>query len=273
MDCHRRASRHPWSRTTQPLPLDNGRFVVTDYLIPALAAFIAGVMNALVGGGSFFTFPALVFTGVPPVLANASSTVALLPGVFASALAYREDYRPIAGIALEAILLVSIAGGASGASLLLYLPAEAFEAIVPWLLLLATVLFAFGPWLAPVLAGAVRMGPAALLTAQFFIALYGGYFGGAVGLIMLAVWSLSGVTDIKMMNANRTLLGGSMNAAAVVLFILAGSVVWPQTILMLVASVLGGYSGARAARRMNPRLLRAVITLIAIGVTTAFFAI
>jgi len=235
------------------------------------AALVAGLMNAVAGGGSFFTFPALVFTGVPSIIANASSTVALFPGVLASAWGYRDDFQRFEGVSLVHVLLVSTLGGTGGALLLLYTPERTFDAIVPWLLLTATVAFTFGPWLSPMLHSSFRIRPATLLPTQFLIGLYAGYFGGAIGLIMLAAWSLLGLTDVKAMNPNRTLIGGSMNAAAVVCFIIAGKIWWPQTLMMLAAAVTGGYAGARIGRRMNPGHIRVVVIAISVVMTIAFF--
>jgi uncharacterized protein len=239
------------------------------------AALVAGLMNAVAGGGSFFTFPALVFTGVPSIIANASSTVALFPGAFASAWGYRDDSFEFEGVSLKSILLVSIFGGIGGALLLLYTPEKTFDAIVPWLLLTATLAFSFGPQLAPMLQRmsrrSLRIRPSIMLPAQFLIGLYAGYFGGAIGLIMLAAWSLLGLTDVKSMNPKRTLIGGSMNAAAVVCFIIAGKIWWHQTLIMLVAAVAGGYAGARIGRRMNPRHIRVLVTVISVLMTIAFF--
>jgi len=248
---------------------------LTSDLLLIAAALIAGLLNAVAGGGSFFTFPALVFTGVPSIIANASSTVALFPGALASAWGYREDFRGFEGVSWRAILLVSTLGGIGGALLLLYTPDHTFDAIVPWLLLTATLAFVFGPGLSPMLQKisyrSFHARPATLLPAQFIIGLYAGYFGGAIGLIMLAFWSLLGMTDVKAMNPNRTLLGGAMNAAAVVCFIIAGRIWWHQTLIMLVAAVIGGYAGARIGRRMNPRHIRVVVTIISVAITFAFF--
>jgi uncharacterized membrane protein YfcA len=237
----------------------------------AAAGLMAGIMNAVAGGGSFFTFPALVFTGVPPVIANASSTVALVPAALASAWAYREDRKDLGPVGFMSMLWVSLAGGSTGAIVLLVLPEVAFDFIIPWLLLLATLAFAFGPRLMLALRPRTEMNPALFLSAQFGVAVYGGYFGGAVGLIMLSSWGLFGFSDLRMMNANKTLLGGLMNAAAVVVFLVARRVWWTQTAVMLVAAVAGGYIAARLARRMNPIIVRTIIIVISSGVTIAFF--
>jgi uncharacterized membrane protein YfcA len=241
------------------------------YLVLIISAFLAGIANSVAGGGSFFTFPALVYAGVPSIIANASSTVVLMPAAFASAWAYRQDLRSWERVSLKAMLIVSIIGGSAGAILLLYTPPATFEVIVPWLLLLSTLSFAFGPQISPLIKGVISPAPAVLLATQFIIAIYGGYFGGAVGLIMLALWSLLGFNDIRSMMSKRLLLGGSMNAAAVLCFIVAGKVAWLQTAVMLMAGVTGGYCGAYYARRMNPARVRLIVIVVGIAITLVFF--
>lgn len=242
-----------------------------SYLLLIAAALGAGLMNSVAGGGSFLTFPALVFTGVPSIVANATSTVALFPGVLASAWAYRQDVRGLDRIPLKPAVAASIAGGIVGALLLLYTSQTTFDVIIPWLLLGATIVFAFGPRLTKTLRRQAWMGPRTLIVLQFFVGIYGGYFGGAVGIIMLAIWSLAGMRDIHAMNGGRTLLGGIMNAAAVVCFIIAKKIFWIQTSMMLLAAVAGGYVGARFAKRVNPIWIRTLIILISLTVTAAFF--
>jgi uncharacterized membrane protein YfcA len=243
---------------------------MTAYLLLIGAALAAGLMNSVAGGGSFLTFPALVFTGVPSIIANATSTVALCPGVLASAWAYRNEVGSLK-IPLKPAVVVSIAGGITGALLLLFTAQKTFDVIIPWLLLVATIAFAIGPRITRAVRGKSWIGPRTLIVAQFLLGVYGGYFGGAVGIIMLAVWSLAGLRDIHAMNAGRTLLGGIMNAAAIVCFIIAGKVWWTQTSMMLAAAVAGGYVGARLARRVNPSVVRAAIIVVSLLVTIAFF--
>src|SRR4051794_31496011 len=152
-------------------------------------------MNAAAGGGSFVTLPAMVAVGVPPVEANTSSTVALFPGGLASAVAYRDDLTPLGGLPLRPLAPVTLAGGLAGALLLLLTPAGAFDRIVPWLLLAGSLAFAFGGRAGAALRRVVRIGPPALLACQFLLGVYGGYFGGAVGIMMMAAWGLFGVSD------------------------------------------------------------------------------
>lgn len=151
---------------------------------------LAGTMNAVAGGGTFITLPALIFAGVPSVAANESSTVALVPAALASGWAYRHDLKGFDGVSLRAMLAVSVAGGLAGALLLLFTPQRTFDALVPWLMLIGSLAFAVGrrvgAWLRPI----VHIGTATLLFGQFILGIYGGYFGGGVGILMMAVWSL-----------------------------------------------------------------------------------
>jgi uncharacterized membrane protein YfcA len=235
------------------------------------AGICAGLINSVAGGGSFLTFPALVFLGVPSVIANATSTVALFPGVFASAWAYRSDFQRLEKIPLKPAMIVSIGGGIAGALMLLFTAQATFDAVIPWILLMATAALAFGPRVSRILNKKFRVGSGTLIFLQFLVAIYGGYFGGAVGIIMLAVWSMAGLRDVHAMNAGRTLLGGVMNAAAVVCFVIAGKIWWLQSAVLLIGAVVGGYTGARFARRMNPAIVRIVVIAISLTVTILFF--
>ncbi len=241
------------------------------YLLIVPVAFLAGIMNAIAGGGSILTFPALVFTGVPSIIANASSTAAMCPAGLAAAWAYRRDLRRVHDVSLPTAMAVSLAGGVAGALLLLLTPQRAFDRVIPWLLLLATLLFAFGPKLAPVLRRHLAINSTQLMVAQFVMSVYCGYYGGGVGVILMAVWSAFGHNDVHALNAAKTLLIGLTNLVAVVLFIVAGKVWWPQAIAMLVAGVTGGFVGAHVSRRMDPLRMRLVIIGIAATVTVAFF--
>jgi uncharacterized protein len=242
-----------------------------SYLLLIIAALAGGLINSVAGGGMFLTFPALVFTGVPSIIANASSTTALVPGVLASAWAYHEDFRKSENFPFLPMLIVSLAGGILGALLLLFTPQRTFDSVIPWLMLAATLLFTFGARITPILKRAFHIGPVAVVVIQFFIAIYGGYFGGAIGIVMLATWTVFGLTDIHVMNANRTIMGAAANSVAAVLFIIARKIWWPQTLVMLVGTIIGGYIGARTARKVNPRYIRAIVTVVSAGITIAFF--
>jgi len=234
------------------------------------AGLVAGVMNSVAGGGSFITFPALVFLGVPSVSANATSTVALFPGSLAGAWAYRGECREFTGAPLKTMMGTSLAGGLAGALLLYTTPTNIFDKLIPWLLVLGTLAFAFGPKVGLLLRRRVAIGPGALLAGQAVLAVYGGYFGGAVGIMMMAVWSMFGITDIRSMNAAKTLLVGITNCAAVLCFAATGLVWWEHSCIMLVGAVIGGYGGARCARRVDPHHLRTGITLFNVVIAAVF---
>jgi uncharacterized membrane protein YfcA len=214
----------------------------------------------------------MVLAGLPPVIANASSTAALFPGSLASTLAYRRDFGRVLGVRLRAMAPISMLGGAVGAALLLATPAHLFDAVIPVLLLLATLTFAFGARSGLALRRVVTIGPGGLLPLQFLISIYGGYFGGAVGLMMMAAWSLlSASADLKAMAPVRALLVSAANGAAVLWFIVVGAVRWPETLAMLGASIVGGYLGARLTRLLPARVVRGFVVVLTATVTAAFF--
>jgi uncharacterized protein len=242
-------------------------------LVPlAGAGLLAGAMNAIAGGGSFVSFPAMVAAGLPSVVANASSTVALFPGTLASTWAYRRKFIQPTTLRLRAMLPISLAGGFLGAVLLLATPARLFDMVIPFLLLLATLTFAFGSRAGLALRRVVRLGPRAVLPLQFVISIYGGYFGGAVGLMMMAMWSLlTANPDLKAMAPVRVLLVSVANGAAIAWFIGTGAVRWPQTLAMLGGSIVGGYAGARLTQWLSPRVVRGLVIALSATVTALFF--
>jgi uncharacterized protein len=235
-----------------------------------LAGFAAGAMNSLAGGGSFVTLPALIAAGVPSVQANASSTVALYPGGLAGVWAYRDRPEAVCGVSLKLLGLVTGIGGATGALLLLRTPASTFDLAVPWLLLFATLLLAFGRRAGAVLRGTFTIGPRAMVAIQFLLGVYGGYFGGAVGIMMLSIWSLLGTADLKRLQPARMLMVSAANGVAVLLFVLAGAVAWPRTLAVLAAGIVGGSAGGHLGRRLDARWVRAG-TLVCAGAITAIF--
>jgi uncharacterized membrane protein YfcA len=236
------------------------------------AGLLAGTMNALAGGGSFVSIPALIAVGVPSVQANASSTVGLFPGAAASAWAYRDGLGPIGAVPLRPLLLMTLIGGAAGALLLLWTPSSTFDFLLPWLLLIATVTLGFGRQLGEALRRRWHIRPSAVLAVQLALGIYGGYFGGAVGIMMMAVWGLMDDRDLKSLNAPRTLLVTAANAMAVAIFIAAHAVRWRETLVMLVAATIGGYCGALVGRRAPSRVVRAGTVLMAGCITLLFFA-
>jgi uncharacterized membrane protein YfcA len=236
------------------------------------AGLLGAMMNALAGGGSFVTLPALIATGVPSVQANASSTVALWPGGAASAWTYHERLAPICGVPTGVMVGATLAGGLLGSLLLLWTPSSSFNIILPWLLLLATLALAFGRRIGPALQGRLggRRGP--VLLTQFALGIYGGYFGGAVGLMMVAAWFVLGEREIKALNGPRTLLVSAANTIAVVTFALAGAVRWPETLAMLVGGLAGGIAGARIGRAVPAGMARVATLIWTTAVTLIFFA-
>jgi uncharacterized membrane protein YfcA len=235
----------------------------------ALAAAIAGAINAVAGGGTLVSFPALVWALGDPILANATSTVALFPASLSSMVAYRSH---LAGTRRWLLLLTapSVAGGLLGAWLLLKTPSQTFGRVVPWLVLGATALRAFsGPlsrWTASSKAERSRSWRSGAVAFQLVVGIYGGYFGAGIGIMMLAAFGLLGMTDIHQMNGLKCFFAFCVNAVAAVWFIQAGKVVWPQAWLMMAAAIAGGYAGAAAARALGKNFANAAVLVIGVGV-------
>jgi uncharacterized membrane protein YfcA len=248
------------------------------------AAIFAGTLNSVAGGGSFFTFPALLLTGMPPINANATNTVALWPGSVASAGAYRGE---LTGQRRRLMVFgsVSVVGGILGAIVLLHTSQTLFLRMVPFLLLLATLVFAFGgsvtQWVrtqrakraeqVKESAGMTLISQVGTLFFQFLVAFYGGFFGGGIGILMLAMLSFLGIKNIHTMNALKTVLTACINGVAVVTFVLAGVVIWPQAVLMIVGAIAGGYSGAAYAQKVDPTLVRRAVIVIGFALSIYFF--
>ncbi len=246
-----------------------------SFSILFLAGLLAGSINALAGGGTLISFPALIWVGVPPIMSNATATLTALPGYIASAWAYRHDLRAEGTLRLSAILAVTALGGLVGAGLLLITPGDAFVGIVPWLLLGATALFAFGPGM----IRAVRSrnigpaGPALSAVAIGLVATYGGYFNGGLGIMLLAVFGLIGFENLHGMNGLKNVLAALLSVVSVVTYSVAGLIAWDSAIVMALATTLGGYLGARYARRIrHTGLLRGIIIVIGAIMTVVFFA-
>jgi uncharacterized protein len=239
------------------------------------AAALGGALNSVAGGGSFFTFPALVFTGMNAVPANATSALALWPGTLASAAAYRRELR---GNRRETLWFAaaSLLGGVAGAMLLVLTPERAFQSLVPFLLLLATTLFAVGPRLASSLRARAGSGDppfplGGAVAVQVLIATYGGYFGGGMGFMMLAAFALCGMEDIHRMNGLRSLLATLINAVALVTFVVWGLIDWVPGLVMAVGASAGGYAGAAVARQLDPKGVRLFIIVVGALLTLWFF--
>ncbi len=232
-------------------------------------------MNAVAGGGTFLVFPALLFTGMPPVPANATNTVALWPGLAAGVRAFWPRLQ-VARRILMALLVSSLLGGVAGALLLLRTPGHIFMRLVPWLMLLGTLLFIFGGKLGRARAGrALHATTSAELAGAvgfvFLVAVYGGYFGAGIGFLILALLGALGMTDIHAMNAVKIVMTAAINGVAVVTFIAARAVYWPQAVVILAGAVLGGYFGAHLSQRLPAAVVRGFVLLVGAGMTVYFF--
>lgn len=239
-------------------------------VVPAAAAFVAGVMNSVAGGGSFLSFPALLFAGVTPISANATNNAAMWVGTIGSARGYREELAEHRALLLP-VISVSIVGSLIGARLLLLTPQALFARLIPWLLLFATAVFAASPLLRKPAGGAPRHAPWQIV-AQFGVAIYGGYFGAGMGILMLALLAFSGLPNLNAQNAIKNMLSVSINGVALVPFVLARVVDWRFALPMAFIALLGGYFGARFFRRVPQRLSRVLVVSIGSAMTIVFFA-
>lgn len=227
-------------------------------------------MNAVAGGGTFLTFPSLTFSGLSLLSANATSTVALWPGTVSSALTLRQQWA-IYGRGLIGLLLVSLVGGLVGALLLLRVSSEALGRIFPYLLLIATLLFAFKSRLERQRTTG-QLAPAWLrLMALFVVAVYGGFFGGGMGIMLMATFSVLGLPDLRNANALKVLLTMAVNGISVATFVVSDVIVWSSALVMVGGSILGGYLGALYAKRVSPARLRQIIVTIGLVLTIYFF--
>jgi len=269
---------------------------VTSALLFAVA-FIGGALNAVAGGGSFLTLPTLLYAGVAPVSANATSTFAMWPASLASALAYRDEIARGRAWMLR-LGAISVAGGLLGGLLLVRTSDESFIRLLPWLMLVAAATFSFGGHLTAWarLVRARREGSAAshsggaspasasnsgsihhvdvplwTLPLQLIIATYGGYFGGGMGIMMLAAMAVAGMTDMHEMNALKVVLAIAINGVALVAFVVTGAIKWGPGIVMVVGGVAGGYAGAAVARRVSGRIVRGIVIVVAWTMTAYFF--
>lgn len=246
-----------------------------------LAALISGTLNAVAGGGSFVSFPALLFTRVPAVEANATNTVALWPGLAVSSIAYLKRLNAPRCLLLP-LLATSITGGLAGALLLLRTPRQTFLHLVPWLLLGGTLLFSFGNRIRAMAGKTARLDDlrqtswqaiTVISIVQFLVAIYGGYFGAGIGFMMLGMLAALGMRDIHAMGALRTLLATVINAAAVVAFILAGAVYWLHWVVMVAGALLGGGFGAHYAQKADPRKVRYLVIAVGFATSAYFFLV
>lgn len=244
-----------------------------------LTAATAGALNAIAGGGTFISFPVLVFSGVPPVQANATNTVALWPGLAASSAAYLK-LLDVPRRLLVPLLVASIVGGLAGALLLLKTPQHTFFHLIPWLLLGGTLLFTFGNRVRALVGtsswhGDLENMPWQVIAAasifELLVGIYGGYFGAGIGFVVLGMLAVIGMRDVHAINALRTLIAAVTNASAVMTFILARAVFWPQCVVMIAGALLGGWFGAHYAQRADPQKMRYVVIGLGFAMSAYFF--
>ena len=249
-----------------------------DWLIIALAGFLGGMLNAVAGGGSFITLLALVFVGVPPIAANATGTAALLPGYIASAWRFRKDIEYPASLSLKGLILIALIGGSIGAGILLTTSEQVFAKLIPWLILLATAAFIVGPWLLKRRiaeqgenTSTPMLSPIMALMLLAAVCIYGGYFNGGLGIILLASFGLMGQTNLHGMNGLKNLISALLTTIAMVIYA-AGDAIDSQYLLLLaVMAIIGGYVGAAMAYRISQPLLRGFIVIVGLAMALGFF--
>ena len=239
-------------------------------LLVLAAGLWAGLQNTLAGGGSFITLPALIVSGMSPLAANITSTVALFPGQVTAGLAGRSLVTGVGRLTFRWLFGLSLAGGLLGGLLLLNTPPTLFARLVPWLVLFATSVFAWGSFRSRPLAGASHIGPVAAGVSQFLIGIYGGYFGGGIGFLMLAALTLAGLPT-RNAGATKNALASVMNAAAVVLFVLSPQVHWVQAAVLGSGAIVGGLAGTWALKRVNERALRIAVVCLGVALTIGLF--
>lgn len=242
------------------------------------AAVVGGAINSVAGGGSFVSFPTLLFIGIPPVNANATNTVALWPGQVASIGAYRGELKKLPWRSVTPLLVTGILGGILGAWVLLETPQKTFMDLVPWLMLIATMIFMFSgkitQWVRRRTAEkrSTEFATGRGIFIQIFIAFYIGYFGAGAGILILAMLALLGMDGIHTMNALKALLTTVSNGVAMLLFVISHAVYWPETILMIIGSIIGGYFGAHFAQKTKPENVRRIVIAIGFVLAAYFFA-
>jgi uncharacterized protein len=243
---------------------------MTALIIVALAGLWAGVQNTLAGGGSFVTLPALLLAGLSPLSANVTSTVALFPGQLASGFAGRRMVQGVGTLSFRALVVVSLIGGAVGALLLLVTPPTIFARMMPWLVLFATCVFAWGSFLRKPVAEGHTMSLPLLVGVQFLISVYGGYFGGGIGFLMMAALAVAGMAA-RSAGATKNALAAAMNASAVAMFATSSEVHWLETLVLGSSAVVGNLLGVWVLRKIDERLLRVGIVILGAALTIGLF--
>ncbi len=239
-------------------------------LLIAAAGFLAGVQNALAGGGSFITFPALLLAGLNPLAANITSTIAMFPSQMTSAIAGRKFVADVGPLSFRHMFIISVLGGVAGAVLLLNTPPTFFAKLVPWLVLFATLTFAWGSFRRKRLHAVSHISRPALMTAQMCIAIYGGYFGGGIGFLMLAALAVAGM-QVRAATATKNMMAMAMNAAATLIFAFSDLISWPAAAALAAGGVLGGLCGAWLIHRLPERIMRGFVVLVGTGLTIWMF--
>ncbi len=247
---------------------------LTEILVLFFAGAAAGGLNALAGGGGFITLPALIWAGSPPILANTGGTIAVWPGLIAALYAYRRNLRSERH-PLKSYIVVVVCGSALGAALLLFTTNHFFMALLPWLMLFATTLFLGGRRITDALSAQrgneAPFPPVLVRLFLFLIAVYGGYFGGGMGIMTLAVLTLIGMRDIHEMNALKTLLVTIINGIGVIIFVATGKVPWAHGLVMTAGCILGGFAAGHYVQKVDQAKVRIAISSLAVGMTLYFF--
>ena len=243
--------------------------LILHFALAAAAALVAGGLNAAAGGGSFISFPMLLLLGLPPITANATNNTAMWVGNLGAVSGFRSDFGEGRGGLVE-MTAISAVGALLGAILLLHTPESAFSRLIPYLLGFATILFALSPWLRRPASTQANGGVGALV-GLFPVAIYGGYFGAGIGIMMLALFAVTNAMGLARMNAVKNYLAFIINGVSVVPFVIARVIAWPEAIVMAIAAVAGGYFGARIVRRAPPDVVRGFVVFVGTAMTVVFF--
>lgn len=254
-----------------------------EVILIIAAGFLGGMLNAVAGGGSFITLPALIFVGVPPVMANATGTAALLPGYIASAWRFRKDIKFPTNLSFKTLSIISILGGSLGATILLFTSEQIFSSLIPWLILIATLLFILGPRLLPkkrstpqhsdseAKQGSHKNSKVTAFLVMFLVCAYGGYFNGGLGIILLAALALLGQTNLLGMNGIKNYVSALLTAIAVLVYAAGGVIEYKYLLIMGIAAIVGGYTGAALAYRIPQNIMRVFIIAIGLIMSAVFF--